>query len=60
MLKMWGKLNKFTFKKPITRVDFNNILRTALTSADPKSAKKTDCLTVFFALWGSARVKAAH
>ncbi len=30
------------------------------TSTDPKSAKKTDCLTVFFALLGSARIKAAH
>jgi hypothetical protein len=26
--------------------------------ADPKGAKKTDGLTVFFVLWGSARVKA--
>ncbi len=28
--------------------------------ADPKSAKKTDNLTIFFALLGSARVKAAQ
>jgi len=28
--------------------------------ADPKSAKKTDNMTVFFALLGSKRVKAAH
>jgi len=28
--------------------------------ADPKSAKKTDCLTLFFGLLRSARVKAAY
>jgi len=28
--------------------------------ADPKSAKKTDSFTVFFALLVSAHVKAAH
>jgi len=27
---------------------------------DPKRAKKTDELTVFFALLGSARIKSAH
>jgi len=37
----------------------NNILRAAFTRADPKSAKKTDDLTVFFALLGSVRSKAA-
>jgi len=34
-----------------------NILRLAFTRADPKSAIKTDNLTIFFALLGSARVK---
>jgi hypothetical protein len=33
-------------------------LREAFTHADPKSFKKTDDLTVFFALLGSAHVKA--
>ncbi len=41
-------------------VNFSNVLRTAFTLADPKSAKKTVKLSVFFALSGSARVKAAH
>jgi len=40
-------------------VNFTNILRKAFTYTDPKSAKKTESLTVFFALWESARVKAA-
>jgi len=31
-------------------VDFTNILCKALTRTDPKSAKKTDGLTAFFAL----------
>ena len=35
-------------------------LRTAFTLADPKSALKLLNLTVFFALLGSACVKAAH
>ena len=39
--------------------NFTNILRAAFTRADPKSAKKQLNLTVFFALLGSARVKAA-
>jgi hypothetical protein len=37
-------------------VNFTNILR----EADPKSDKETDGLTLFFALLGSARAKAAH
>ena len=40
-------------------VNFTNILRAAFTGADPKSAIKLLNLTVFFALLGSARVKAA-
>ena len=41
-------------------VNFTNVLRAAFTSADPKSAIKLLNLTVFFALLGSARVKAAR
>jgi len=38
-------------------VNFINILRKAFMRTDPKSAKKTESLTVFFALLGSACVK---
>ncbi len=41
-------------------VDFFNILCAAFMHADPDRAKKTDNLTVFFALLGFKRVKAAH
>ncbi len=41
-------------------VDFTNILFTAITCIDHKSAKMTDGLIVFFALLGSALVKAAQ
>jgi len=34
-------------------------IRAAFAGTDPKSAKKTDNLTVFFALLGSGDVKAA-
>jgi len=40
-------------------VNFINILQEAFTRTDPESKKKTDNLTVFFALSGSALVKAA-
>jgi len=40
-------------------VNFINVLQAAFTRPDPKSAKKTDKLTVFFTLSGSARAKAA-
>jgi len=40
-------------------VNFINILRSAFTGVDPKSAKKTVKLAIFFALLGSAFVKAA-
>jgi hypothetical protein len=43
-----------------SEVNFANILRAAFTYPNPKSEKRTDNLTVFFALLGSARVKAAH
>jgi hypothetical protein len=37
--------------------DFTNILHEPFTCKDPKSAKKSNCLTVFFALMGSASEK---
>jgi hypothetical protein len=46
---MFGNLKKFEI-----------CLLEAFTSSDPKSAKKTDGLTVFFTLLGSASVKAVH
>jgi len=39
---------------------FINILQAAFMNADPKSAKKNDNLTVFFALLGSVHAKTAH
>jgi hypothetical protein len=45
--------------KLTTGVNFINIFCQALTHAYPKSTKNTDDLTVFFALLGSALVKAA-
>jgi len=39
------------------RVNFTNVLCAAFTCGDPKIAKKTDGLTVFFALLGSVCVK---
>jgi len=42
-------------------VNFTNILQVAFACADPESAKKkTENVTVFFALLGSAPLKAAH
>jgi len=41
-------------------VNFINIQGAALLSTDPISAIKTNNLTVFFALFGSAYAKAAH
>jgi hypothetical protein len=41
-------------------LNFINFLRTAFTSADPKSIKKTVKFSIFFTLLGSARVKAVH
>jgi hypothetical protein len=45
--------------KLTTGVNFTNILHKAFTRSDPKSAKETDSLTLFFAQLGSARAKAA-
>jgi len=42
------------------RVNFINVLQADFTLTDPIRAKKTDNLTVFFALLGSASVKAAR
>jgi len=39
-------------------VNFINVLWAAFMPSDPESAKKTDNFTVFFALLGSAHVKA--
>ncbi len=50
-----GRLRKRNLK-----VNFINILRAAYMCADPESAKKTDNLTVFFALLGSVCIKAAR
>jgi len=41
-------------------VNFINVLQAAFVCADPKRAKKTDNLTVFFALLGSESIKAAR
>jgi hypothetical protein len=41
-------------------VNFTNILQAAFMHADPKRPKKMLNLTVFFALLGSAHVKAAR
>jgi len=43
-----------------SRVIFINFLRSAFAHSDPKSAKKTDGLTVFFALMRSGRIKADY
>jgi hypothetical protein len=43
------------------KVDFTNILHADFTHThNPNSAKQTDVLTVFFALFGSTHVKAAR
>ncbi len=41
-------------------VNFIKVLRAAFARADPKSAKKTVKLSVFFALLGSAHIKASR
>jgi len=41
-------------------VNVNNVLKAAFTRPDPKSAKKTVKLSVFFSLLGSANAKAAR
>jgi len=44
----------------MTGFNFIKALRAAFTHADPKSAKKTVTLSIFFALLGFARTKAAQ
>jgi len=61
----WNSSTRLSSSRPIvTQVDdiwgrFHQILRPSFMPVDPKSAKKTDCLTVFFVLLGSAFVKDA-
>jgi len=50
-------LNSIETVDLISGVDFTNIVHAAFMLTDPKSAKKTNSLTVFFALLGSARIK---
>jgi len=45
---------------PSPWIDFIKVLRAAFMHTDPKSTKKTDGLTIFFALLGSAHIKAVH
>jgi len=47
-------------KSETSGINFIKDLRAAFAGADPKSAKKTDNLTVFFALSESARAQAAR
>ncbi len=44
----------------LSGVNFINVLQAAFTCADPKGTKKTDNLTLFFALSGSVHVKTVH
>ena len=53
----WGPALGVFLNPPV--VNFTNILQAAFTRADPKSAKQLLNWIVFFALLGSARVKAA-
>ena len=58
-----SRCQNYFLKNQITKppgVNFTNALRAAFTRADPKSTKKLLNLMVFFALLGTARVKAAH
>jgi hypothetical protein len=48
------------FTDYIPGVNFINILFEAFTRADLKSSRKTDDLTVFFVLLGSAHVNVLH
>jgi len=56
---MHEKRTRKTLMKLTAGVNFINVLLEAFRLEDPKSAKKTDNLTVFFALLGSASIKAA-
>ena len=55
-----ARAHTHTFKESFLHpVNFTNILQSAFTHADPKKCKKTVRLSSFFALLGSACVKAA-
>ena len=49
-----------TYTLKVLVVNFTNILQAAFKRADPTSAKKTVKLSSFFALLGSAHVKATR
>jgi hypothetical protein len=53
----WVIAAKFFFHR-FAGVDFINILQAAFARADPKIAKNIDCFNAFFALMGSAHMKA--
>jgi len=61
-------LKQFLYEKCVQKmlmkltpgVNFINVLRAAFLKSDPKSAKKTENMTVFWGLSGSARSKAAR
>ena len=57
---LWTILKTKLKRFRIPGVNFTNVLRAALTRADPKSAIKLLNLTVVFALLGSTSVKAAR
>jgi len=54
--KYWRKMSAKNVDE--IRFDFTNVFQTPFMLADPKSAKDTDHLTVFFALLGSLLIKA--
>jgi len=63
---MWLKKSEikcFTFFRVFLLtlgVNFTNILSAVFVCPDPKAPKKTDNLNIFFAILGSACVKAGH
>jgi hypothetical protein len=62
-LKYLSWASYFGYEKHATwrsGVDFINVLQADFMCADPKSAKKTVKLSVFFALLGSVFTKATH
>ncbi len=61
--KMGPTTNVTKKEEPVKKrsgVNFTNIFCTSSTPADPKSAKKTNNMTVFFVLLGSAGIKDAR
>jgi len=55
-----AKAARKTLLKLIIWVNFIKFLCKAFLRTDPKGAKKTVKLSIFFALWGSSSVKALH